>query len=72
MMNRFLTENSSTMRMLRTIFQGVIGVIIANIDLLASFMTINPALKPVIVALVMAILAPVMSELGKGEGGGHD
>ena len=64
-MNRFLTENSSGMRMARTIVQGVIGVIIANADILIGTIAIDPALKPVIVALVMAVLAPVMSELGK-------
>ena len=66
-MNRFLTENSSGMRLARTIAQGVIGVIIANLDVLLGFGAIDPALKPVIAALVMAILAPVMSELGKGQ-----
>lgn len=64
-MNRFLTENSSGMRMARTIVQGIIGVIIANLDILVGTIAIDSALRPVIVALVMAILAPVMSELGK-------
>jgi hypothetical protein len=39
-------------------------VIIANLDLFISFIQIDPALKPVIVAVVMAILSPIMSELG--------
>lgn len=66
-MNRFLTENSSEMRMARTIVQGVIGVIIANVDVIIGTTTIDPALRPVIVALVMAILSPIMSEMGKGQ-----
>ena len=64
-MANFLRDNSTQMRLLRTILQGLIGVIIANLDLFVSFIQIDPALKPVIVAAVMAVLSPIMSELGK-------
>ncbi len=63
-MNTFLTSNETKYRLLRTIVQGLIGVLIANIDTLVGFTPIDPALKPVIVAVVMAILSPVMSVLG--------
>lgn len=65
-MNEWLKDNSTKARLERTILQGVIGVLIANLDLLAGFIAIPPELKPVIVALVMAVLSPIMSELGKG------
>lgn len=60
----WLRDNSTVARLERTILQGVIGVLIANLDLLVGFIQIEPSLKPVIVALVMAILSPIMSELG--------
>jgi hypothetical protein len=63
-LNTFLTSNETKYRLLRTIVQGLIGVLIANIDTLVGFTPIDPALKPVIVAVVMAILSPVMSVLG--------
>lgn len=63
-MNTFLKSNETKYRLLRTILQGILGVIIANLDLFISFIQIDPALKPVIVAVVMAILSPIMSELG--------
>jgi multisubunit Na+/H+ antiporter MnhG subunit len=63
-MNTFLTSNETRYRLLRTILQGIFGVIIANLDLFISYIQIDPALKPVIVAVVMAILSPIMSELG--------
>lgn len=63
-MNAFLKSNETKYRLLRTILQGILGVIIANLDLFVSFIQIDPALKPVIVAVVMAILSPIMSELG--------
>lgn len=64
-MKEFLRNNATAYRLLRTIVQGIIGVIVANMDLFVSYIQIDPAMKPVIVALVMAILSPIMSELGK-------
>ena len=64
-LERFLTENSTGMRLLRTIIQGLLGVIIANIDTLMGLTAIDPAWKPFIVACVMAVLSPIMSEIGK-------
>ena len=67
MIKRFLSENTSEMKLARTIVQGVIGVLISNIDLLVGFVSIPPEMKPVITALVMAVLTPVMAELGNKE-----
>lgn len=67
-MDKFLKSNETKYRLLRTIAQGIVGVIIANVDLLVSGLTIPPEYKPMIVAMVMAILSPIMSELGKEEG----
>ena len=66
-MNRFLKSNDTKYRLLRTIAQGIIGVIIANVDIFVGGLTIPPQYKPMIVALVMAILSPIMSELGGAE-----
>ena len=66
-MNKFLTSNETRYRLLRTIAQGIIGVLIANVDLMVSSLTIPMEYKPMIVALVMAVLSPIMSELGKSE-----
>lgn len=63
-MHEFLTSNEARYRLGRTIVQGCIGVIIANLDLLIGMAPIQPAFKPLIVALVMAILSPIMAELG--------
>ena len=64
-MKKFLSENTTLCRLGRTILQGVISVLIVNLDLLVGFVTIPPELKPVLTALLMAILSPIMSELGK-------
>ena len=60
----FLTSNETKYRLARTILQGIIGVLIANLDMLVSYLHIDAGMKAFIVALVMAILSPLMSELG--------
>lgn len=63
---KFFNSNETLWRVLRTIVQAVIGVVIANLDVIIQAIEISDAWKPVIVALVMAILSPIMSEIGKG------
>lgn len=63
-MKYFLTANTAGMRLARTILQAVIGVVIANIDYLIGQVVIDPAMRPVIVGLVMAVLSPIMKALG--------
>ena len=60
----FLTSNETKYRLGRTMLQGVIGVIIAYIDVIVGMMAIPNEMRPMIVALVMAVLSPIMSELG--------
>lgn len=64
-MNKFLSSNSTSMRLARTIVQGIIGVLISYMDALVAFVTIPQEMRPMIVALVMAVLSPLMAELGK-------
>lgn len=64
---RWLGANTTVARLTRTIFQGVIGVLIANVDFLISKLSFGPETKAFIVAICMAILSPIMAELGKKE-----
>lgn len=61
---KFLHSNGTGYRLLRTIVQGVIGVIIANLDVLTGAFSISDIWKPIIAALVMAVLSPIMAEIG--------
>ena len=67
-MNDFLTSNEWQWRLLRTVAQGVLGVIVANIDLLVGTAVLEPSWRALVVALVMAVLSPVMAEIGKAGG----
>lgn len=64
MWNLFLTSNSGTWRTLRTIVQGVLGVCIANVDILVQSFSFSADQKAIVVALTMAILSPLMKALG--------
>ena len=64
-MEWFLTSNSTLARILRTLVQGLLGVLIAELPELVGLLDINDTLQAVIVAVAMAILSPIMSEIGK-------
>lgn len=64
-MNTFLTSNQAIFRLGRTIAQGIIGVIIANLDILIGYVIFDPEQRAIIVALVMAVLSPTMAALGE-------
>jgi len=64
---KWLRSNSTSARLTRTIVQAVIGVLIANIDFLVGYLSFTPEMKAFIVAICMAILSPIMSELGGKE-----
>lgn len=55
-MDGFLTGNEWQWRLLRTIAQGVTGVVIANLDLIVGFCLVDPPVRALVVALVMAAL----------------
>lgn len=65
-MNRFLTSNERQWRFMRTVVQGVLGVVVANVDLLMGVAVLDPTRRALCVAMVMAVLSPVIAELGKG------
>lgn len=63
-MSKFLTGNEWNWRLLRTIAQGVLGVFVANVDLIVGFAVLDPTMRALVVAFVMAVLSPVMAEIG--------
>ena len=66
-MNTFLTSNEWQYRLLRTIVQGVLGVVVANLDLIVGACVFDPSQRALVVALVMAVLSPIMAQLGTEE-----
>lgn len=62
---KFLSSNDTQWRLARTIVQGILGVLVANVDVIVGAYVLDPAQRALAVALVMAVLSPVMAELGK-------
>lgn len=68
-MQKFLSSNEPLYRLLRTIVQAVIGVIVANIDIITGSFIMDPVYKPIIAGVIMAILSPIMAALGGQDSG---
>ncbi|MGK4255225.1 alanine racemase [Bifidobacterium pullorum] len=66
-MSEFLASNEWQWRLLRTIVQGVLGVVITNLDLILGWCVLDPSMRALVVALVMAVLNPIMAALGGGD-----
>ena len=62
---RLFTHNGAKYRLFRTIIQGVIGVVIANLDTIIAHVDILTMwARAIVAALVMAVLSPIMAMLG--------
>ena len=70
-MNDFLNSNEWYWRLARTVMQGVLGVVVATIDLRVGTAALDPTWRALVVALVMAVLTPVMAEIGVHTGSGE-
>ena len=57
-------SNTASAKCTRTIFQGLIGVIVANADLLLGYYVLDPSTRAILVAAVMAILSPIQASIG--------
>lgn len=67
MINEFLTSNKASMRLARTILQGIIGVLIAQLPALIGNAQLDPVWTATIVAASMAVLSPIMAALGEAD-----
>ena len=64
-MDKFLTSNDWKWRLGRTVVQGIMGVVVANLDLIFGQTALSPEMRAMAVALTMAVLSPVMAALGE-------
>lgn len=62
-MDKFLTSNETSYRLARTILQGIIGVLMANLDVIFTALHFTGSEKAMIAALTMAVLSPIMGAI---------
>lgn len=71
MANRFLIRNDGKYRFLRTIVQAIISVLLVNggayVVEIVAHTPVPDWTKPILVPMIMAVLAAVMSALGTHE-----
>lgn len=59
----FFESNDNSARLFRTIVQGILGVVVSALSYYAA--SAPEWVAVIIVPLVMAVLSPVMAEIGK-------
>lgn len=67
MIDRFLSDNSTSMRLARTVFQGVVAALVVFVPAAVGWMELEPEVASLLTAVVMAVLSPVMALLKKSE-----
>lgn len=74
MLDKFLNDNSMAMRLVRTIVQGIIAVLIVAVPLAIGGVVNDPQWAAIVTAAIMAVLSPIMAMLktGKPEDGLED
>ena len=63
-MNKFLTSNKATYRIVRTIVQAILGWFVDNLAMLVAQTQFSADIQIVIVSICMMILSAIMKALG--------
>ena len=63
MLDKFLNDNSMAMRLVRTIVQGIIAVLIVAVPLAIGGVIKDPQWAAIVTAAIMAVLSPIMAML---------
>ena len=66
MLDKFLNDDSTEMRLARTIIQGLVSVAIVAVPITVSSTIKDPTVASLATAAIMCILSPVMSMFRAG------
>lgn len=66
MLDKFLHDDSTEMRLARSIIQGILSVLIVTVPLMAANLTDDPTVSSLVTAAIMCVLSPVMSLIRTG------
>lgn len=66
MLDKFLTSNDTEMRLIRTIVQGLVSVLIVAVPLALGGIIKDATWASIATAAIMCVLSPVMSMLRTG------
>lgn len=63
MLDNFLNSNSMAMRLLRTILEGVVGVILVAVPVMVGWWSLSPEAASILTAIIVAIFSPILAML---------
>lgn len=66
MLERFINSNALSMRLLRTILEGVLAVVVVAVPLAVGLLQLSPEAASVVTAIVVAVLSPCLALLKTG------
>lgn len=66
-MERFLTDNSASMRFARTVVQGILAALIVFVPEAMGMLDLQPSVVALLTATIMAVLSPVMALLKESD-----
>ena len=66
MLDKFLNDDSTEMRLVRTIVQGLVSVAIVAVPIAVSSTVEDPMIASLATAAIMCVLSPVMSMFRTG------
>lgn len=67
MLDKFLNDNSTSMRLTRTIVSGIISALIVFIPSAVGMINLTPEMASLVTAVLMSVFSPVMSLLRKSD-----
>ena len=66
-MERFLTDNSASMRFARTVVQGILAALIVFVPQAMGSLYMEPSVASLLTATIMAVLSPAMALLKQSD-----
>lgn len=66
MLDKFLSDDSTEMRLARSVIQGLVSVAIVAVPLAVSGLVEDATTASIVTAAIMCVLSPVMSMLRTG------
>lgn len=67
MLDKFLTDNSTSMRLARTVVQGVVAALAVFVPTATGWLDLGPEAASFVTACIMAVLSPVMALLKRSD-----
>lgn len=67
MFDNFINSNSLKMRLLRTILEGILSIIVVSVPIIVGWWALTPEQASILTAILMAIFTPILALLKTGK-----